>query len=58
MAKNFRGKLIRTLPNHGRGECPVCHRGGVKLLHEVKVETATVKVCKSCKAVAAAKLAN
>ncbi len=43
MAKNFRGKLLRTMPNHGRGECPVCHRGGVKLLREVKVNDATVK---------------
>ena len=49
MAKNHRGKLLRTLPYHGRGECPVCHRTGVKLTHEVKAGEKTLKVCKICK---------
>lgn len=56
MAKNHRGKGIRALPNHGRGECPVCHNTGVKVLHEVKVGDKTHKVCKSCKNIAAARL--
>ena len=56
MAKNYRGKGIKNLPAHGRGECPVCHRTGVKVLHEVKAADKTVKVCKVCKGVAAAKL--
>jgi hypothetical protein len=51
MAKNHRGKQLRSLPNHGRGECPVCHRTGVKLTHEVKAADKTVKVCKICKSV-------
>lgn len=56
MAKNHRGKGISKLPNHGRGECPACHRTGVKVLHEVKASDKTVKVCKSCKGSAAEKL--
>jgi len=56
MAKNFRGKGIKNLPSHGRGECPVCHRTGVKVLHEVKTDANTVKVCKVCKGIASAKL--
>ncbi|MDZ4122301.1 MAG: hypothetical protein U1C33_07750 [Candidatus Cloacimonadaceae bacterium] len=57
MAKNHRGKGIKSLPNHGRGTCPVCGRTGVKVTHEVKVNDKDVKVCKSCKACAAEKLA-
>ncbi|MDD2331118.1 MAG: hypothetical protein PHI68_00545 [Candidatus Cloacimonetes bacterium] len=56
MAKNFRGKSIRVMPDHGRGECPVCKRGGVKLLYEVKVNNATIKVCKVCRNIAASRL--
>jgi len=56
MAKNFRGKGIKNLPNHGRAECPVCHRTAVKVLHDVKAGDKTVKVCKYCKASAAEKL--
>jgi len=51
MAKNHRGKEIRKMPNHGRGECPVCHRTGVKLTHEVKAGDKTHKVCKVCRKV-------
>ena len=58
MAKNNRGKGLRKVPNHGRGECPVCHRTGVKLLYEVKVGENTYKVCKTCKGIAAEKLAG
>jgi hypothetical protein len=56
MAKNYRGKGITNLPSHGRGECPVCHRTGIKVLHEVKAGEKTVKVCKVCKGIAAEKL--
>ncbi|MEN6445642.1 MAG: hypothetical protein ABFC98_06300 [Candidatus Cloacimonas sp.] len=56
MAKNTRGKGIKNIPNHGRGECPVCHRTGIKLLYEVKVGEKTYKVCKTCKNSAAQKL--
>jgi RNA polymerase subunit RPABC4/transcription elongation factor Spt4 len=51
MAKNHRGKGIRNLPNHGRGECPVCHRTGVKITHEIKAGDKVHKVCKACKSV-------
>ena len=33
MAKNNRGKGLKKVPNNGRGECPVCHRTGIKLLY-------------------------
>jgi hypothetical protein len=56
MAKNHRGKGIKNLPNHGRGECPVCHRTGIKITHEVKAGEKTLKVCKVCKKVPAEKL--
>ena len=50
MAKPHRGKGIRELPSHGRGECPVCKRSGVKILYEQDAGGAKVKVCKICKA--------
>lgn len=56
MAKNFRGKGIKNLPSHGRGECPSCHRTGIKVLHEVKVGDKTLKVCKNCKGISPDKL--
>lgn len=56
MAKNHRGKGIKNLPNHGRGECPVCHRTGIKLTHEVKAGEKTLKVCKVCRNVPSDKL--
>lgn len=52
MAKNFRGKNIEKK----RGECPVCHRTGVKLLHELKKDDKTFMVCKVCKKADPAKL--
>ncbi|MDR1399078.1 MAG: hypothetical protein LBJ41_04055 [Treponema sp.] len=48
MSKAHRGKGIRELPAHGRGECPVCKRTNVKILYEQG--EAKVKVCKTCKA--------
>jgi hypothetical protein len=56
MAKNNRGKEIRKLPNHGRGECPQCHRTGVKVLYEVKAGDQSIKVCKYCKGIPAEKI--
>lgn len=50
MSKNHRGAGIRSLVKHGRGECPVCHRTGVKVLYEVEVDGKKVKVCKVCNA--------
>ena len=50
MSKNHRGSGIRNLPLHGRGECPVCKRTGVKILYEQTVDGQTVKVCKICNA--------
>lgn len=52
MAKNHRGKGIKTLPAHGRGICPVCNRTGIKITHEVKVGDKIHKVCKNCKGIA------
>lgn len=47
MAKNNRGKTLRSLPNRGRGQCPNCKRTGVKLMYEIKVDDKTIKVCKN-----------
>jgi len=48
MAKNHRGKGIRNLPAHGRGECPICHHTAIKITHELKTGDKTLKVCKIC----------
>ncbi len=56
MAKNHRGKGIKTLPARGRGNCPVCNRTGIKITHEVKVGDKTHKVCKNCKGIAVSRL--
>ncbi len=56
MAKENRGAEVKKLPNQGRGECPSCHRTGVKLLYEVKVGEKTIKVCKVCKGIPADKI--
>ena len=50
MSKAHRGKGIRELPAHGRGECPVCKRNNIKVLYEQEVNGAKVKICKTCKA--------
>jgi hypothetical protein len=50
MSKAHRGKGIQELASGGRGDCPVCKRGGVKLLYEVEAGEQKVKVCKICKA--------
>ena len=50
MSKNHRGKGIRELFARGRGTCPVCGSGGIKLLYEQDSGGQKVKVCKYCKA--------
>ena len=49
MSKAHRGKGIRELASRGRGECPVCKRGNVKILYEQEAGEKKVKVCKICK---------
>lgn len=50
MSKAHRGKGIAELAKGGRGECPVCKRGGVKLLYEQEVNGEKLTICKICKA--------
>ena len=50
MAKPNRGKSLRDLFSHGRGECPVCKRKRVKILFEQDAGEKKVKICKICKA--------
>ena len=50
MAKTHRGKGIRELFAHGRGECPVCKRQNVKILYEQDSEGKKIKICKICRA--------
>jgi RNA polymerase subunit RPABC4/transcription elongation factor Spt4 len=50
MSKAHRGKGIRELVSHGRGECPVCKRNNVKILYEVEAGAVKIKICKTCKA--------
>ena len=50
MAKPHRGKSLRDLPFHGRGECPVCKRNNVKILYDQEAGEKKVKICKICKA--------
>ncbi|GHU21914.1 hypothetical protein FACS1894172_16000 [Spirochaetia bacterium] len=50
MSKAHRGKGIRELAAHGRGECPVCKRHNVKVLYEQEIDGKKVTICKICKA--------
>ncbi|MDR0569276.1 MAG: hypothetical protein LBG87_08745 [Spirochaetaceae bacterium] len=50
MSKAHRGKGIRELFSHGRGECPVCKRTNVKVLYEQEAGEKKLKICKICKA--------
>jgi len=50
MGKSHRGKGIQDLFAKGRGTCPVCGAGGIKLLYEQEAGENKVKVCKPCKA--------
>jgi CRISPR/Cas system-associated protein Cas10 (large subunit of type III CRISPR-Cas system) len=50
MSKAHRGKGIRALVSHGRGECPVCKRANVKILYEHENGETKLKLCKVCRA--------
>ncbi|MFC2387586.1 hypothetical protein [Treponema socranskii] len=50
MSKNHRGTGLRSLPSHGRDECPVCHKTNIKVLYEVEIDGQKIKVCKFCNA--------
>jgi len=50
MAKPHRGRSIRELYAHGRGECPVCKRSNVKVLYEQESGDQKFKICKVCRA--------
>ena len=50
MSKAHRGKGIRELFAHGRGECPVCKRSNVKILYEQESGEQKFKICKTCRA--------
>lgn len=50
MSKVHRGKGIKSMSNHGRGECPLCHSTGVKLLYENEVDGVKQMICKICSA--------
>ena len=48
MSKNHRGAGIRTLPNNGRGKCPICGKDNIKVLYEKEVDGQKLNVCKYC----------
>jgi len=50
MGKSHRGKGILDLFAKGRGTCPVCGTGGIKLLYEQDAGEKKIKVCKLCRA--------
>ena len=50
MGKNHRGKGIGDIALHGRGECPICKRTGVKLLYDQDAGGVKIKICKICRA--------
>ena len=50
MSKPHRGKSIRDLYAHGRGECPVCKRNNIKVLYEQESDGQKIKICKTCRA--------
>jgi hypothetical protein len=51
MSKNHRGKGIIELYKRGRGTCPICHRTGVKIIHERENDKQKIFVCKICNVV-------
>ncbi len=55
MSKAHRGKGLKEVVAHGRGECPVCKREGVKILYEQEIDGQKLKICKTCKATLANK---
>ena len=55
MSKAHRGKGLKEVAAHGRGECPVCKREGVKVVYEQEIDGQKLKICKTCKATLANK---
>ncbi len=55
MSKAHRGKGLKDVVAHGRGECPVCKRVAVKTLYEQEIDGQKLKICKTCKATLANK---
>ncbi|MBN2651784.1 MAG: hypothetical protein JXR63_05320 [Spirochaetales bacterium] len=49
MSKAHRGKGTSEFYNHGRGNCPVCGRTGIKAVYEIEVSEKKLTVCKQCK---------
>lgn len=54
MSKAHRGKPLRETLNRSRGTCPSCSRTAIKVMYEIELSGAKVKVCKPCKAKASA----
>ena len=50
MSKAHRGAGLRQQVKSGRGVCPVCKRGGIKLVYEVTEGEKKLVICKICKA--------
>jgi len=50
MSKPHRGRSLRELFAHGRGECPICKRKNIKVLYEQDAGDQKFKICKTCRA--------
>ena len=50
MSKGHRGAGIRSEVHHGRGTCPRCGKGNVKVLYEKEIDGKQAKICKVCNA--------
>ena len=50
MSKAHRGAGLRSRASSGRGECPLCKRTGIKIVHEVAAGEKKIMICKQCKA--------
>ncbi len=53
MSKAHRGSGVRELVRSGRGECPICKRSGIKVVHDFEAENKKLKICKTCKSAVA-----
>ncbi len=51
MSKAHRGKGIDSVPNKGRGTCPITGQTGVKLLYEHEIDGKKVNISKIGRAV-------
>lgn len=50
MSKSHRGTGIRAMASHGRGKCPICGNGNIKVLYEKEVDGNKAMICKFCNA--------